>query len=44
MSTGELPSRRALTAEVWTPCEPPRPDVDCWRSGHAVVCLPKEKP
>ena len=33
-----------LTAEVWTPCEPPRPDVTCWRSGHAVVCLPEVKP
>ncbi len=33
----------ALTAEAWTPCDPPRPDVACWRSGQAVVCLPKEK-
>lgn len=34
------PAPSALTAEVWTPCEPPRPGVECWRSGHAVVCLP----
>jgi hypothetical protein len=33
----------ALTAEYWLPCEAPRPDVACWRSGQAVVCLPKEK-
>ena len=32
----------ALTAEAWTPCDPPRPDVACWRSGQAVVCLPEE--
>ena len=30
----------ALTAEAWTPCEAPRPDVACWRSGHTIVCLP----
>ena len=30
----------ALTAVSWTPCEAPRPDVACWRSGQAVVCLP----
>jgi hypothetical protein len=34
------PAPSALTTEVWTPCEPPRPGVECWRSGHAVVCLP----
>lgn len=34
------PAPSALTAEVWKPCEPPRPGVECWRSGHAVVCLP----
>ena len=34
------PAPSALTAEGWTPCEPPRPDVECWRSGHDVVCLP----
>ena len=41
----ELPAKpetSARTAEVWTPCEPPRPGVECWRSGHAVVCLPEE--
>ena len=42
------PAPSALTAEYWTPCEPPRPGVECWRSGHAVVCLPltptEEKP
>ena len=40
------PAPSALTAEFWTPCEPPRPGVECWRSGHAVVCLPptEEKP
>ena len=36
------PETSARTAEVWTPCEPPRPGVECWRSGHAVVCLPEE--
>lgn len=30
----------ALTPVSWTPCEAPRPDVACWRSGQAVVCLP----
>jgi hypothetical protein len=34
------PAPAALRAEAWTPCDPPRPDVACWRSGHAVVCLP----
>lgn len=40
------PAPSALRAEGWTPCEPPRPGVECWRSGHAVVCLPpaEEKP
>lgn len=39
--SGGAPAR---TAEVWTPCDPPRPGVACWRSGHAVVCLPEENP
>ena len=30
----------ALVAEYWTPCEAPHPDVACWRSGQAIVCLP----
>lgn len=34
------PAPSALLPERWTPCEPPRPGVECWRSGHAVVCLP----
>ena len=25
---------------AWTPCEAPRPDVECWRSGHTIACLP----
>ena len=36
------PTPAALRAEVWTPCEAPRPGVECWRSGHAVVCIPEE--
>jgi hypothetical protein len=34
------PAPVAITAVSWTPCEAPRPDVACWRSGQAVVCLP----
>jgi hypothetical protein len=34
------PQTPALTNMRWTPCEAPRPDVECWRSGQAVVCLP----
>jgi hypothetical protein len=32
----------ALTPVRWTPCEAPRPDVECWHTGagQAVVCLP----
>lgn len=32
----------ALTPVSWTPCEAPRPDVECWHTGAAsvVVCLP----
>lgn len=46
-STAPAPASSAPTAEYWHPCEPPRSDVECWRSGHAVVCLPltpKENP
>lgn len=39
----DAPPASALVAEHWTPCEPPRVDVECWRSGHAVVCLPVQK-
>jgi hypothetical protein len=28
----------------WFEVAPPRPGVACWRSGHAVVCLPEENP
>lgn len=38
------PSAGELRSEIWSPTEAPRADVDCWRSGHSVVCLPKEKP
>ena len=34
------PQAPALAPVSWTPCEAPRPDVACWRSGQAVVCLP----
>ena len=37
---GPAPAPVALRAEAWTPCEAPRPDVECWRSGHTIVCLP----
>lgn len=37
---GPAPAPAALRAEPWTPCEAPRPDVACWRSGHTIVCLP----
>lgn len=41
-SSPELPAPApsAPIARRWTPCEPPRPGVECWCSGHAVVCLP----
>ena len=38
---GDVTPASALTPEAWTPCEPPRPGLSCWRSGHAVVCEPE---
>ena len=29
-----------LQRETWTPTLPPVDDLECWRSGHAVVCIP----
>ena len=42
VATEAAPQTSALISMHWTPCEPPRPGVECWRSGsgHAVVCLP----
>ena len=40
VATEAAPAPSALITEYWTPCEAPRPDVECWRSGHTVVCLP----
>ena len=40
LAAGPAPAPVALRAEAWIPCEAPRPDVECWRSGHTIVCLP----
>ena len=36
------PQTSALTPVRWTPCEAPRPDVECWHTGagQVIVCLP----
>jgi hypothetical protein len=37
------PQTSALTPVSWTPCEAPRPDVECWHTAggaRVVVCLP----
>lgn len=41
--SGDALAAPPLTHEIWHPSEPPRSDVECWRSGHAVVCLPVQK-
>lgn len=40
-SVVEQPTHVELNPEHWYPAVAPRGDVDCWRSGHSVVCLPK---
>lgn len=52
VATEAAPQASTLTPVSWTPCEAPRPDVECWHafavSQRVVVCLPlssiEEKP
>jgi hypothetical protein len=41
-ATEAAPARSALAPVSWTPCEAPRPDVECWHTGagQVIVCLP----